>query len=193
MGPDSSLIFEAHLLILEDPTLVGSLEAVIRDERPGPNGPIQANARYEQLFESLTDDYFRQRKSDVSDVLKRVYRNLETKREKEKAPQKQHILVAHELLPSEAALRLSKELTLGVVLDVGGGPRTRPSWPGPSASRPSSDCGTLRARSGRASSSSSTGPTARSSSTRRRPSAASSRPRKKIRDLPAGAPEDGQA
>ncbi|MGZ5438621.1 MAG: phosphoenolpyruvate-utilizing N-terminal domain-containing protein [Candidatus Aminicenantales bacterium] len=31
MGPDSSLIFEAHLLILEDPTLVGGLEAVIRD------------------------------------------------------------------------------------------------------------------------------------------------------------------
>jgi phosphotransferase system enzyme I (PtsI) len=122
MGPDSSLIFEAHLLILEDPTLVGSLEAVIRDEKARAEWALsKANARYEQLFESLTDDYFRQRKSDVSDVLKRVYRNLETKREKEKAPQKQHILVAHELLPSEAALRLSKELTLGVVLDMGGG------------------------------------------------------------------------
>ncbi|MGZ5469856.1 MAG: phosphoenolpyruvate--protein phosphotransferase [Candidatus Aminicenantales bacterium] len=122
MGPDSSLIFEAHLLILEDPTLVGGLEAVIRDEKARAEWALsKANARYEQLFESLTDDYFRQRKSDVSDVLKRVYRNLETKRDKEKAPQKQHILVAHELLPSEAALRLSKELTLGVVLDVGGG------------------------------------------------------------------------
>ncbi|MGZ5498612.1 MAG: phosphoenolpyruvate--protein phosphotransferase [Candidatus Aminicenantales bacterium] len=122
MGPDSSLIFEAHLLILEDPTLVGGLEAVIRDEKARAEWALsKANARYEQLFESLTDDYFRQRKSDVSDVLKRVYRNLETKREKEKAPQKQHILVAHELLPSEAALRLSKELTLGVVLDMGGG------------------------------------------------------------------------
>ncbi len=122
MGSDSSLIFEAHLLILEDPTLVGSLEAVIRDEKARAEWALsKANARYEKLFESLTDDYFRQRKSDVSDVLKRVYRNLETKREKEKAPQKQHILVAHELLPSEAALRLSKELTLGVVLDMGGG------------------------------------------------------------------------
>jgi phosphotransferase system enzyme I (PtsI) len=121
MGPDSSLIFEAHLLILEDPTLVGGLEAVIRDEKARAEWALsKANARYEQLFESLSDDYFRQRKSDVSDVLKRVYRNLETRREKEKAPQKQHILVAHELLPSEAALRLSKELTLGVALDMGG-------------------------------------------------------------------------
>lgn len=121
MGPDSSLIFEAHLLILEDPTLVGGLEAVIREEKARAEWALsKANARYEELFESLTDDYFRQRRSDVSDVLKRVYRNLETKREKEKAPQKQHILVAHELLPSEAALRLSKELTLGIALDMGG-------------------------------------------------------------------------
>jgi len=121
MGPDSSLIFEAHLLILEDPTLVGGLEAVIRDEKARAEWALsKANARYEQLFESLTDDYFRQRKSDVSDVLKRVYRSLETRREKEKRPEKPHILVAHELLPSEAALRLSKELTLGVALDMGG-------------------------------------------------------------------------
>jgi len=121
MGADSSFIFEAHLLILEDPTLVGGLEAVIREEKARAEWALsKANARYEQLFESLADDYFRQRKSDVSDVLKRVYRNLETKREKEKKPQKQHILVAHELLPSEAALRLSRELTLGIALDMGG-------------------------------------------------------------------------
>jgi len=121
MGPDSSLIFEAHLLILEDPSLVGGLEAVIRDEKARSEWALsKANARFEQLFEALTDDYFRQRKSDVADVLKRVYRNLETRREKEQAPQKEHVLVAHELLPSEAALRLSKELTLGIALDMGG-------------------------------------------------------------------------
>jgi phosphotransferase system enzyme I (PtsI) len=121
VGPDSSLIFEAHLLILEDPALVGGLEDVIRDEKARAEWALsKANARFEQLFEALTDEYFRQRRSDVSDVLKRVYRNLEARREKERAPQKQHVLVAHELLPSEAALRLSRELTLGVVLDVGG-------------------------------------------------------------------------
>jgi phosphoenolpyruvate-protein phosphotransferase (PTS system enzyme I) len=121
MGLDGSLIFEAHLLILEDPSLVAGLEGVIREEKARAEWALsKANARFEKLFEALTDDYFRQRKSDVSDVLKRVYRNLETKREKEKAPQKQHVLVAHELLPSEAALRLSREMTLGVALDMGG-------------------------------------------------------------------------
>ena len=121
MGPESAFIFEAHLLILEDPTLVGGLEAIVRDEKARAEWALsKANTRYEHLFESLSDDYFRQRKSDVSDVLTRVYRNLEARREKEKTPQKEHVLVAHELLPSEAALRLSKELTLAVALDMGG-------------------------------------------------------------------------
>jgi len=121
MGQESSFIFEAHLLILEDPALVGGLEAIILDDKARAEWALsKTNSRYEQLFESLADDYFRQRKSDVSDVLTRVYRNLETRREKEKRPEKEHILVAHELLPSEAALRLSKELTLGVALDMGG-------------------------------------------------------------------------
>ncbi|NTV79798.1 MAG: phosphoenolpyruvate--protein phosphotransferase [Candidatus Aminicenantes bacterium] len=121
LGLESSFIFEAHLLILEDPTLVGGLEAVIRDDKARAEWALsKTNGRYEQLFESLSDDYFRQRKSDVSDVLKRVYRNLEARREEEITPQKEHILVAHELLPSEAALRFSRELTLGVAMDMGG-------------------------------------------------------------------------
>jgi phosphotransferase system enzyme I (PtsI) len=121
LGRDSSFIFEAHLLILEDPTLVGGLEAIVREDKARAEWALsKTNSRYEQLFESLADDYFRQRRSDVSDVLTRVYRNLEIRREKEKSPRKEHILVAHELLPSEAALRLSKELTLGVALDMGG-------------------------------------------------------------------------
>jgi phosphotransferase system enzyme I (PtsI) len=121
MGRENAFIFEAHLLILEDPSLVGSLEAIIRDDKARAEWALsKTNSRYEQLFESLADDYFRQRKSDVSDVLTRVYRNLEIRREKEKSPQKQHVLVAHELLPSEAALRLSRELTLGIALDMGG-------------------------------------------------------------------------
>ena len=122
MGEESSFIFEAHLLILEDPTLLTGLEHIIREERARAEWALsKTNSRYEQLFESLNDDYFRQRKSDVSDVLTRIYKNLEVRREKEKTPERQHILVAHELLPSEAAIRLGRETTLGVALDMGGG------------------------------------------------------------------------
>ena len=122
MGEESSFIFEAHLLILEDPSLHAALENIIRQEKARAEWALsKTNARYEQLFESLNDDYFRQRKSDVSDVLTRIYRNLEAGREREKGPGREHVLVAHELLPSEAASRLGKrEGTMGVALDMGG-------------------------------------------------------------------------
>jgi phosphotransferase system enzyme I (PtsI) len=121
MGEENSFIFDAHLLILEDPTLVSGLEHIIREERSRAEWALsKTNSRYEQLFESLNDDYFRQRKSDVSDVLTRIYKNLEARREKEKTPDRQHVLVAHELLPSEAAISLGRESTLGVALDMGG-------------------------------------------------------------------------
>jgi phosphotransferase system enzyme I (PtsI) len=121
MGEEDSFIFEAHLLILEDPALLSGLEKIIREERARSEWALsRTNSRYEQVFESLNDDYFRQRKSDVSDVLSRIYKNLEVQREKEKTPARQHILVSHELLPSEAAIRLGRETTLGVALDMGG-------------------------------------------------------------------------
>ncbi|HVP90864.1 MAG TPA: phosphoenolpyruvate--protein phosphotransferase [Terriglobales bacterium] len=121
MGEDNSFIFEAHLLILEDPALLSGLEHIIREEKARSEWALsKTNARYEQVFESMADDYFRQRKSDVSDVLARIYRNLEAGREKERAPDGQHILVAHELLPSAAAVRLGRQMTLGVALDMGG-------------------------------------------------------------------------
>ena len=103
LGEESTFVFDAHLLILDDPSLLQGLQNTIRAERSRAEWALsRANVRYNQVFESLNDDYFRQRKADVSDVLTRIYRNLDVRREKVKAPSKQHVLVAHELLPSEA-------------------------------------------------------------------------------------------
>jgi phosphotransferase system enzyme I (PtsI) len=121
MGKENSFIFDAHLLILEDPTLLLGLKTIIREEKSRAEWALsKTDRRYEEMFESLNDDYFRQRKSDVSDVLSRIYKNLDPQREKEQAPGTPHIIVSHELLPSEAASRLSREITLGVALDMGG-------------------------------------------------------------------------
>jgi len=72
------------------------------------------------LFDSLSDDYFQQRKTDLSDVLARIYRNLERKRNKKEDSDKPTVLVAHELLPSEVALNISRKKIIGMALDMGG-------------------------------------------------------------------------
>ncbi len=121
MGKDQAFIFDAHLMILDDPMLRSNLEKVITEEKVKAEWAITTvNNHFASLFESLSDEYFQQRKTDISDVLARVYRHLEGKREKKEDLDKPVILVARELLPSEAAVYLSQKNVMGVVLDMGG-------------------------------------------------------------------------
>ena len=121
MGEEHAFIFEAHLMILEDPSLLAGLEKVIREDMVRSEWALsRTNLRYEKVFEAIDDDYFRQRKSDISDVLTKIYKNLEKKAEKKDSQERQKILVAHELPPSEAASSLSRESVLAVALDMGG-------------------------------------------------------------------------
>ncbi len=121
MGKDQAFIFDAHLMILDDPMLISNLEKVITEEKVKAEWAITTvNNHFASLFESLSDEYFQQRKTDISDVLARVYRHLERKKQKKEDLDKPVILVARELLPSEAAIYLSQKNVMGVVLDMGG-------------------------------------------------------------------------
>ncbi len=121
IGKEHSFIFDAHLLILEDKSLLSELQRIIKQEKTRSEWAIsQVHNKYQKLFESITDEYFRQRRSDVSDVLSKIYNNLEASAPEEREDDTEKILVAHELLPSEAASKLSRGNTLGIALDMGG-------------------------------------------------------------------------
>lgn len=121
IGEEHSFIFDAHLLILKDSSLFVSLKRIITEEKTRAEWAIsQIHEQYMSKFESIADEYFRERKFDVSDVLSRVYKNLEPVEQEKTRDDKEKILVGHDLLPSEAALRLSQENVLAVALDMGG-------------------------------------------------------------------------
>lgn len=122
IGEENAFIFEAHLLILDDPTLRAGLERLIRDEHVRTESALaEMHEYYRKVFSAIADEYIRQRQTDVTDVLARVHRNLrEDESDVPGEDLKDKILVAHDLLPSEAALRLSQGGVLGVVLDMGG-------------------------------------------------------------------------
>jgi phosphotransferase system enzyme I (PtsI) len=121
MGEEYSFIFEAHLLILEGKSLHANFEKIIKEENCRAEWALsRVHDKYDKLFESLKDEYFKQRKSDITDVLARVYRNLESVDRKREDEGREKILVSHELLPSEAAVKLSKGNVLAVALDMGG-------------------------------------------------------------------------
>ncbi|MDH4270979.1 MAG: phosphoenolpyruvate--protein phosphotransferase [Candidatus Aminicenantes bacterium] len=123
MGEEHAFIFDAHLLILEDLSLFAGIEKSVREENVRVEWALtQANRKYQELFDAIADEYFRQRKSDVSDVLARIVANL---RPKQKRPTKleetkKQVLVAHDLMPSEAAMRFSRGNVLAVAIDMGG-------------------------------------------------------------------------
>ncbi len=121
MGAEYSFIFEAHRLILEGKSLHSDFEKIIKDENCRAEWALsRVRNKYDKLFESLNDEYFKQRKSDITDVLARVYRNLESVEKKKEDEAREKILVSRELLPSEAAIKLSKGNVLAVALDTGG-------------------------------------------------------------------------
>jgi phosphotransferase system enzyme I (PtsI) len=123
MGEEHAYIFDAHRLILEDRSLFAAIEKVVREEKTRAEWALtQVNKKYQELFDAIDDAYFRQRKSDVSDVLARIYGNLEVKKRRptKRDEMRKIVLVAHDLLPSEAAVRLSGGGVLAVAMDMGG-------------------------------------------------------------------------
>jgi phosphotransferase system enzyme I (PtsI) len=121
IGEDHAFIFDAHLLILEDRVLLDGLEKLIREENVNSETALAGmHEHYRKIFEAIEDDYFRERQSDVTDVLGKVVRNLSAGKEAGVEEVSGRILVAHDLLPSEAALRLSRGKVLAVALDMGG-------------------------------------------------------------------------
>jgi phosphotransferase system enzyme I (PtsI) len=120
-GEEHSFIFDAHLLILGDKSLHSNLETIIKEDKVRAEWALsQIHEKYILKFESIADEYFRQRKYDISDVLSRIYKNLARVEHKKRQDDRDRILVGHELLPSEAALRLSQGNVLAVALDMGG-------------------------------------------------------------------------
>jgi phosphotransferase system enzyme I (PtsI) len=121
VGQEHGFIFEAHLLILQDKSLLRSLKEIVRGEKARAEWAIsRVNDKYQKIFESIQDEYLMQRKFDVADVLSKIYKNLKPTEKTKKEDGSEKILVAHELLPSEAAMRLSKGNVLAVALDMGG-------------------------------------------------------------------------
>lgn len=105
IGRESSDIFTAHLLILEDRTLIEDVIEVIKNEKVGAEYAFAAVIqRYFQAFSQINDEYLKERISDIRDVGKRLLGNLcgEEKKRLEEF-QGKVIIASHDLSPSDTA------------------------------------------------------------------------------------------
>src|SRR5436305_3258467 len=120
IGAKDAAIFDAHLLVVEDRTLIDEVLRKLETELCNVEWVFQEVAtRYAETLNKIDDPYFRERALDIQDVTKRVVRNLQGKAPKTfLALSESHILVAHNLTPSDTASR-NRANVLGIATDLG--------------------------------------------------------------------------
>ncbi|MFL6515436.1 MAG: phosphoenolpyruvate--protein phosphotransferase [Chthoniobacterales bacterium] len=120
LGAKDAAIFDAHLLVVEDRTLIDEVLRKLDKDRCNVEWVFQEVATsYADTLSKIDDPYLRERAVDIQDVTKRVVRNLLGKAPKSFfALTEPHILVAHDLDPSDTA-KLNGERVLGIATDLG--------------------------------------------------------------------------
>ncbi|MBW2452344.1 MAG: phosphoenolpyruvate--protein phosphotransferase [Deltaproteobacteria bacterium] len=114
-------IIDTHLLILDDEMLIGESEALIAGEKINAEGAFNRTLRkLRRAFDNISDEYIRERRSDIDSIGDRVMRNLLGEiRETFDNLDSQVIVVAHDLSPGDT-VQMDKEKVVGFVTDVGG-------------------------------------------------------------------------
>ncbi len=114
-------IIDTHLLILDDDMLIGDTVSLIRDELINAEGALNRVLRkLRRVFDKISDEYLRERRSDIDSIGDRLIRNLlgET-RESLADIDEQVIVVAHDLSPADT-VQIDKSKVIGFVTDIGG-------------------------------------------------------------------------
>lgn len=120
IGEEHASIFDAHLLVVDDRSLVEEVIRSLHAQRKNAECILRVVAeRYAQALGSVADDYLRERAADVRDVTRRILRNLSGRSGETLANISQpSILIAHDLAPSDTAT-LNREKVLGFATDLG--------------------------------------------------------------------------
>jgi len=113
-------IITAHQMMLHDEHLVGAAVNYVRGEMICAEwGLRKAVDDIVQVFDSIEDDYLRERQSDVEFVFERALRNLLGRDTGPLSPPPDAIVVAYDLSPADTA-QLHKAAVAGLITDAGG-------------------------------------------------------------------------
>lgn len=119
MGDKRAIIFEAQMMILDDPILLGTIKRRIVYEKMLPEFIVNDEiSKYQKLMYQAHETYMSERAHDIEDIKNRIIRNLQNKRWKSKIIQGA-IVVSETLTPADTIL-FSKSNTKGFVIDHSG-------------------------------------------------------------------------
>ncbi|GKU82307.1 phosphoenolpyruvate--protein phosphotransferase [Niallia sp. NCCP-28] len=121
LGADKAAIFEAHLLVLSDPELIAPIEDKIKTESVNAEFALKETTdMFITMFESMDNEYMRERAADIRDVTKRVLSHLlGVHLANPSMISEEVVVVAEDLTPSDTA-QLNRQFVKGFTTDIGG-------------------------------------------------------------------------
>ena len=122
LGEEAAQVFDAHMMVLSDPEMVGQIEETIRTKKVNAEAGLrEITDMFITIFEGMEDNpYMQERAADIRDVTKRVLANLLGKKLPNPATiNEEAIVVAHDLTPSDTA-QLNKQFVKAFVTNIGG-------------------------------------------------------------------------
>jgi len=121
IGDHEAQVFEAHLTLLDDPEFSGGMLNEIEMNSSNAMKAVQdVTNTFVMIFESMDDEYMRERAADIKDVSKRVILNLAGKGgDAFSVTEENTIIVAHDLTPSDTA-QLDRSKVTGFLTNIGG-------------------------------------------------------------------------
>ncbi|MCU9602374.1 phosphoenolpyruvate--protein phosphotransferase [Pallidibacillus thermolactis] len=121
LGEDKAAIFDAHLLILNDPEVIKPIEEKILSEKVNAEAAlVETTDNFITIFESMDNEYMRERAADIRDVRKRVLAELlNVAIPNPSLINEEVIIVAEDLTPSDTA-QLNRQYVKGFTTDIGG-------------------------------------------------------------------------
>ena len=120
LSDDELAIFDAHLAVTTDPELHDQIKGLIESGESASSAVDQVKTMFVSMFESMDDDYFRERAADIKDVTYRLMAHtLGVDIPDLSLIDEEVVVVAHDLTPSDTA-QLDRRYIKGFVTEIGG-------------------------------------------------------------------------
>ncbi|CUD95320.1 Phosphoenolpyruvate-protein phosphotransferase of PTS system [Staphylococcus aureus] len=121
LGADKAAIFDAHLLVLDDPELIQPIQGKIKNENANAATALtDVTTQFVTIFESMDNEYMKERAADIRDVSKRVLSHiLGVELPNPSMIDESVVIVGNDLTPSDTA-QLNKEFVQGFATNIGG-------------------------------------------------------------------------
>ncbi|ABS73731.1 phosphoenolpyruvate--protein phosphotransferase [Bacillus velezensis] len=121
LGQDKADIFSAHLLVLSDPELLNPVKEKISTDSVNAEFALKETASmFVTMFESMDNEYMKERAADIRDVTKRVTGHLlGVEIPNPSMISEEVVIVAEDLTPSDTA-QLNRQFVKGFTTDIGG-------------------------------------------------------------------------